>query len=114
MGVNILRNARQTLTSDFKVGGWGSYDPTSVSSCSLRDGEHRLEVLTCWPIILQISGGREIAVAVAVATAAALALDADGLTLMASCALQDPPERSIFIRLFRWSRTFRWRVGSRL
>ena len=46
-------------------------------------------MFTIWPIDLQISGGKEIAAAAAVDAAA---FDANGSSLTASCALQDPPE----------------------
>jgi hypothetical protein len=78
-----LQKVRETLTSDSKVGRWGSYDPTSVSSCSHRDGEHKLELLTFWPINIHNSGGR-------VDDAAAI-FDADVLTLTAFRTLQDSP-----------------------
>jgi len=45
------------------------------------------EIFTFWPINLQISGGREVA-------PAAPAFDTSGLTLTASCVLQDLSENS--------------------
>ena len=52
---------------------------------------NRGKLFTFWPINLQISGGREAAVIVA---AAAPAFETGSLTLMASCTLQDPPEKA--------------------